>query len=255
MNGYRQMAIDESILSSVSENLSNETIRFFDFEPAAVTVGRLQRVDPGLIDTCRINHIDLVRRLTGGRIVVHTEDFTFSFIVHASNPSFGGSVYQTYEAVSAPFLSALRRMGIPVEWRKAPLPDRQRNEGRAAKAELCFAATSRYEIVVHGQKILGISQYRRADTILVQGTLLLGKPLVLYKTLFGAQGATNGFSCIANAHQAPVNFAAMAKAISYDIKETYGISLREGVLSSIEAETATQLTEKYRAPKWIENRA
>jgi lipoate-protein ligase A len=254
MNGFRQMAIDESILTAVSENLSKETIRFFDFEPTAITVGRLQRIDQELLDACRRNHIDVVRRLTGGRMVVHAEDFTFSLIVHASNSFFGGSVYQTYEAISAPFLSALRALGISVEWRKAELPRREIKDGEALKSELCFAATSRYEIVIQGRKILGISQYRRGDTILVQGTLLLGKPVALYKMLFGAQAATSGFSSVANAHQTPIEFAAIAKVLSDEIMDTYRIPLREGQLSPHEIELATQLVEKYRSPQWNENR-
>jgi lipoate-protein ligase A len=246
------MAVDEAILDGVIKERSPETIRFFDFEPRAVTVGRLQRLDASLLDACRRSNVDLVRRLTGGRMVVHAEDFTFSFVVRASNPLFGGTIYQTYQAVSAPFLSTLRCMGIPVEWRKAAIFAEKGKSSTASKSSLCFDAVSRYEIVVQGRKIVGISQYRRADTILVQGTLLLGKPEALYRMLFGSATSTGGFSSVADAHQGPVDFSMMASSLRTEIEGTYGVSLQNGALSSDESMDSVHLEEKYRAAIWRE---
>lgn len=251
-NGYRQMAIDEAILDAVAKDRSPETIRLFDFDPIAITVGRLQHVDDELLDACQKNKIDMVRRLTGGRIVVHAGDFTFSLIVHTSNPFFGGSIHGTYQAVSAPFLASLRAMGIPAEWRKAALGGERGKQREMQKSALCFNATARYEIVVQGKKILGISQYRRADTILVQGTLLLRKPNALYRALFGALTSTDSFSSVADAHRMPVGFEEMEDSIRVEIERTYGVSLHEGALSPDESDRVTQLTKEYRAQSWAE---
>ncbi len=248
------MAIDEAILDAVAAGGAPETVRFFDFEPVAITIGRLQRVNARLLNTCRKHGIDLVRRLTGGRLVVHAGDCTFSMIVHASNPFFGGSIYHTYRAVSVPFLSALRSMGVPVEWRKALLPD-ERGEEDAKKSGLCFDAISRYEIVVGGQKILGISQYRRADAILVQGTLLLEKPEELYRLLFGERVSTSGFSSVAAALKRPVNFSTVAGTVRQEIEKTYGIHLRPAPLSEREWEQAGGLSDRYRTRQWCEEGA
>lgn len=245
--GYYQMAVDEAILDAVAGKRSPETVRFFDFEPMAVTVGRLQHVDGSLLEACRANGIDIVRRLTGGRMVVHAQDFTFSLIVHSSNPTFGGTVYRTYRSVSAPFLSALRSIGIPVEWRKPPPPGEQGREGRSG---LCFDATSRYEIVVQGRKILGISQYRRADTVLVQGTLLLKKPEAVYRKLFGDDVSTAAFSSVSDTHQAPVDFAMVADLLRDSISSTYGVNFVAGELSALESRQTDALEEKYRSTHW-----
>lgn len=249
------MAIDEAILDAVATRRSPETVRFFDFEPVAITIGRLQHVNARLLDTCRKHGIDLVRRLTGGRLVVHSGDFTFSIVVQSSNPFFGGSVYRTYRAVSLPFLNALRNMGVAVEWRKAALSDDEGRERRARKSGLCFDATSRYEIVVGGQKILGISQYRRADAILVQGTLLLEKPDELYGKLFGDRVSTEGFSSVGDALGSSVRFETVARALKHEMEETYGICFHTETLRAEESEGAERLRDRYHARRWCEEGA
>jgi lipoate-protein ligase A len=146
-------------------------------------------------------------------------------------------------------------MGIPVKWQKSVLPARKGKPRTNKKSALCFDATSRYEIVVRGRKILGISQYRRADAILVQGTLLLRKPEALYRALFGERISTEAFSSIEDVHGTTVDFARVGHLLSKEIKGTYEIPLRDGTLSSRESEEAAQLTEQYRALNWIKNGA
>jgi lipoate-protein ligase A len=248
-NGFEQMAIDEALLDGVSRGTSPATVRFFDFEPAAITVGRLQRLDASILDACEKRRIDVVRRLSGGRTVVHAGDFTFSLVVHASDPIFGGSVYRTSQALSAPFLHSLHRIGVPAEWHKAGLPDEERGKSTKGKSPLCFDSTSRYELTVRGMKILGISQYRRG-ALLAQGSLLLKKPKELYGALFGTYGSTHGFASLDEVSGKSIDFGEFGDTLKLGFSSTYNLVLDQGTLSADECKRAALLARKYRSREW-----
>jgi len=109
-SGYAQMAMDEAILESIIEKQSPETISFFDFYPPTITIGRLQNISEINLQRCRREGIVIVRRLTGGRAVIHSGDFTFPFIIRKDNPIFQGNVYETYKKIFSIFSRLLTHL-------------------------------------------------------------------------------------------------------------------------------------------------
>ena len=98
----------------------------------------------------------MVRRITGGRAVLHQEEVTYS--VCASTPGLtrlGESTMQTYRRLSMALLHSLRALGIDGEWVK-PSPDGKRSPLHVASSKPCFISSSRYEITVGGRKLIGI---------------------------------------------------------------------------------------------------
>ncbi len=244
-DGFTNMSVDEAILEAVSKQLVPETIRFFDFTPAAITIGRLQHIDEIAMKECRKKGIDVVRRLTGGRAVVHSGDFTFSFMVKRENPIFGGSVYNVYRAVSLPFLRSLHALNIPAEWAKVQTKKHTRKISH--RNPLCFSSVSRYELKVHDEKVLGVSQYRTRNNILIQGTLMLRKSDYCESVLFNSPiPSTKGIGDRGNS----ISFELFGSKLKQILADTYDIHIMNAALTEEEQNRARIIRKKYLSCEW-----
>ncbi len=194
-DAFFNMALDEAILSSVRKGKSPPTLRVYRWNPPAVSFGYAQPVDRKIeLERCKKMGIDIVRRITGGRAVLHWEELTYSVIAPLS-PSghigqscsirFGGpfkdhhriegSLESVYKVISQCLLLALRSIGIPAEFECVSSSGRRNmvtsfRSGRTA----CFASASKYEITVGGRKLVGSAQRRVKNTMLQHGSILMG---------------------------------------------------------------------------------
>ncbi|TET22470.1 MAG: lipoate--protein ligase family protein [Candidatus Cloacimonadota bacterium] len=245
-DGFTNMSVDEAILEAVSRQLVPETIRFFDFTPVAITIGRLQYIDEIAMKECKKKGIDVVRRLTGGRAVVHSGDFTFSFIVKRENPIFGGSLYNVYRAVSLPFLRSLHALNIPAEWVKV---QRKEQTGKISRRNpLCFSSVSRYELKVRDEKVLGVSQYRTRNTVLIQGTLMLQKSDFCESVLFNSP--ISSAAGIGDRGNYGISFELFGSKLKQILADTYDIDIMDAVLTKEEQNRARIRRKKYVSCKW-----
>jgi lipoate-protein ligase A len=168
--GAWNMAADEAILQSAGRKESLPTLRLYSWEPACLSLGYAQPfadVDmPRLID----HGWEVVRRPTGGRAILHTDELTYSITAPLDDPLAQGSLLESYNRIAHALLSAAQSLALPVEM-KAVVPG-----GHAsASGPVCFEVPSAYEITVNGKKLIGSAQARRKEGILQHGSLpLLG---------------------------------------------------------------------------------
>jgi len=177
------MEFDEALVSAFLETPAEveerpedhrqPVLRFYRWRPWAVSLGHHQREDDLLVDRLREAGIDIVRRPTGGRAILHAEEMTYSVVM----PSAGRSVLQVYNAISRALVRGLRRLGADVELQKA-----QANFAEAYRhpsAIPCFASSARYEIEWRGRKLVGSAQRRYGgdggEVVLQHGSILCGK--------------------------------------------------------------------------------
>jgi lipoate-protein ligase A len=159
LNGFRNMAIDEAILLN-----RMPTLRFYEWQPSCVSVGYFQNTLREVNSTyCHTHDIDIVRRPTGGKAVLHEYELTYSIVVPEN--LFGSQVIQSYRTISQVFVSALKKIDIPIQIRVKAEP--------AQRSPLCFQAVSFYELVCNGKKIMGSAQTRRNGMLLQHGSILL----------------------------------------------------------------------------------
>lgn len=166
-DGFTQMAIDESLLR-ISRS---PVVRFYTWQPWAISLGYHQSADVLDLPAIEAAGIDVVRRPTGGRAVLHARELTYAVIVPASGapaPPTGNTVYRL---ISTAIGAGLSRLGIPVDAEKPTTPA-ARNYMRSP---LCFASRMRSEIAVTGKKLVGSAQRRFAEGILQHGSILLGR--------------------------------------------------------------------------------
>lgn len=166
-SGPYNMAVDEAIAQAVAAGLVLPTLRFYAWDPPCVSLGRNQPVKG--VDLARIAErgYGIVRRPTGGRAILHTDEMTYSMIAAPSHALMQGYVLDSYLRISHGLVAGLRRLGIAAE--EAPGTNRAGPDVSAA----CFEVPSAYEIVAGGKKILGSAQARRSTSVLQHGSLPL----------------------------------------------------------------------------------
>lgn len=167
-DGLYNMALDQALVNSVAEEMSPPVVRFFGWNPPAVSLGYNQKTDDLDIEACKRAGFDVVRRPTGGRAVLHKDEFTYSVIAPESDRLIGGTILETYQSIASGLLAGLKKLGVPAEMVKSSTPD-----AATKGSPLCFAAAGRYEISVSGKKLIGSAQRRINGVILQQGSLLL----------------------------------------------------------------------------------
>ncbi len=114
--GFMNMAIDEAIMIAHREGLVPPTIRFYQWSPPAVSLGYFQDLEKEIdVDVCQDMRIDIVRRPTGGKAVLHDKELTYSFIIKENHPLVNDSILETYKKVSGGIIRGLAYLGIKAE--------------------------------------------------------------------------------------------------------------------------------------------
>jgi lipoate-protein ligase A len=166
-DGATNMARDEAILTAVTEGRSPPTLRFFAWQPPCLSIGYNQAMEEVDITACQQAGVDVVRRPTGGRAILHTDELTYSIVAPQDEPQVAGGVVESYRRLSAGLVRGLRLLGVDVA---------QAGAGHGQDADVsaaCFDAPSAYEVTAGGKKLVGSAQVRRRGAVLQHGSLPL----------------------------------------------------------------------------------
>lgn len=162
------MAIDESIYRSVCDNESPPTIRFYDWQPASFSYGYNQKLEQELdIEKVRTSEYGFVRRPTGGRLVLHEDEVTYS-VIAPFRGEMNGSLTGAYLRIANALQKGFNLMNIEVDMHKATLTREHQKETNNP----CFSSSSRYELTYKGKKIVGSAQVRNNKGFLQHGSIL-----------------------------------------------------------------------------------
>jgi len=251
------MAVDESILESIGSGASLPTLRLYAWIPACLSLGVAQPFADVDSSRLRARGWDVVRRITGGRAILHTDELTYSVIGPADNPILVGSVLESYNRIARALLLAVQDLNLKVEMK----------EGKADESGItnpvCFEVPSTYEITVNGKKLIGSAQARRKEGVLQHGSLPLTGDLtrITDALSFADESARADASARLLARAATVesalgiaeNWDTAAQAFIHAFESELGIQFEQGELSQKEKTRAEELVrEKYGNPIWTE---
>ncbi|MBC7543425.1 MAG: lipoate--protein ligase family protein [Candidatus Sericytochromatia bacterium] len=177
-DGATNMAVDDALLDSVRQGISPPCLRVYRWAPAAVSLGRNQAVTDLMCEQAQTLGIDIVRRPTGGRAVLHDGEFTYSFI-GGSRHGFAESIDGAYAQLAVPLIETMTRLGI-----RHGHPGGREVRGESA-AVSCFASFARADLAVSDQKLVGSAQARRGDSFLQHGSFLVKPDTEKWRVLFG----------------------------------------------------------------------
>lgn len=167
-DGATNMAVDEALLTSVIRGESDPILRFYRWSPPALSLGIGQSF--ACIDeaACTQNGWHIVRRSTGGRAILHTDELTYSVIAPLTDPRVAGGIPASYQRLGRALAAGLAQMGIHTDQALG-----QDNTPRAQKGPICFDVPADYELTIGGRKLIGSAQMRRRGAMVQHGTLPL----------------------------------------------------------------------------------
>lgn len=256
--GAWNMAVDEAILETIGRREGLPTLRLYAWNPPCLSLGFAQPVKD--IDREALNRYGwgLVRRPTGGRAILHTDELTYSVIAPQDEPRVAGGVLESYSRLSGALLGGLERLGLPARADKEyALP-----QGTQTGGPVCFEVPSNYEITVSGKKLVGSAQARRKEGVLQHGSLPLYGDLtritraLAYPDETARQRAAERLlQHAANAEMlgCTLTWEQAAQAFEAAFSSVLNLDLVPGELTSGELRRAVELVDqKYAHPSWTE---
>ncbi len=229
-SGARHMAVDDALLTLCGQGHSPPTLRLFSFRPPCLSLGRFQPTPP---ETWREAGLEVVRRPTGGRAVLHRGDICYSVVAPADHPLVAGTIHQSYGKIARALAEALAILGLPLLEEAA--------RGRLPGADWCFDAIAPHELALDGAKLVGSAQLRRDGTLLQQGSIRLAPP----------GGDSSAGASLEEALGRSVSRREMASALVQGFGRAWGAQFRCGRLTAEEERLAQRLErERYANPAW-----
>ena len=136
----------------------------------------MQPIDDVNLEACARDGVDVVRRPSGGRAVLHDQEVTYSVVCRSTDPVFGGRVLESCSRIHEAVAVGLATLGLHVTPRALPANLRRDAREGAAVAD-CFARPAAHELLDdRGRKLVGSAQARRAGALLQHGSVLLEPP-------------------------------------------------------------------------------
>lgn len=156
------MACDEWLLKR-SPHLKHPILRTYAWDRPSATIGYFQPF-PADLPT----HITVVRRPTGGALVLHDFDLTFSIILPSHHPWRKLGTSECYHCVHQNICKIFEKRGLnPTLATSNQVPP----SGRASEADCCFAKKSHHDVLIRGTKVAGGAQRRTQNGLLHQGSI------------------------------------------------------------------------------------
>jgi len=166
LKGSWNMAVDEFLLSRLTDRPST-SLRFYQWERSTASLGCSQDAARAVdADFCRRRGVDIVRRITGGKLVLHDREVTYA-LVSSDDSLFSMTVTESYRRISKALSLGLRKMDLQPELAGAPPDDYKRG------ALPCFSHPGRDELQASGKKIVGSAQKRTGKKFLQHGSIPL----------------------------------------------------------------------------------
>ena len=258
------MAIDEALLLSHSMGQIPPTLRFYGWNLPTVSIGYFQKAASEIdLSACQARKVTVVRRLTGGRAVLHDAELTYSIVVKEDYPLLPKTITASYRYLSEGVLAGLRQLGADVQMTtpRSAYGQKVKHAGSAA----CFDSPSHYEITYEGRKLVGSAQVRKQGVILQHGSILirfspetvaavLQLPSIQMRekiTALLGQRATSMEEILGRR----VNYAELGSILLPAFSQALGVTFVPGELTAYEQDTSRQLAaEKYSQRSWNELR-
>ncbi|MCB9112570.1 MAG: lipoate--protein ligase family protein [Anaerolineales bacterium] len=256
--GAWNMAVDESVLEHIFRGESKPTLRLYSWDPPCLSLGHAQSFKDVDVERLHAQGWDVVRRLTGGRAILHTDELTYSVTGSADDPVLAGGVLESYNRLAQALLFAVQELSVPVEMKEHEDSHTQQNLN-----PVCFEVPSTYEITVNEKKLIGSAQARKREGVLQHGSLPLTGDLtricdaLMFENESARQIAKERLLARATTVESVLGVAVAwetaAQAFVQGFEAQLGIQFEHGELSKSELQRAEELVEeKYAHPSWTE---
>jgi lipoate-protein ligase A len=168
------MALDDALLQLFDPHLSQPVLRFYGWSPPALSLGRFQKAGEVLdLDRCRMNGLPVVRRITGGGVIFHADELTYSMVCAPHQIPASNSIKDSFRILTGFLLQFYRNLGLNAGY---AVDRREKGEKFGERTDFCFAGNETFDILINGRKIGGNAQRRIKHVIFQHGSIpLIGK--------------------------------------------------------------------------------
>jgi len=249
--GCRQMAIDEALYRQANSGTC-PVLRLYSWERPTLSLGYFQNYKRVVCEPfCVHNKIDVVRRITGGRAVLHHYEVTYAVVAPLQHVFEKRSLQETYQLIAEALNLGLQNFGVDQPSIFAGDTGVTRRESHPPQ---CFVSMSQYEHASNSRKVIGSAQKRSRDRFLQHGSILLDFDLSLQ------QGCMNRPDPQIESKIAPLNhlmqrqidFTEAAGQFVRAFETRFEIRFETSSLSPAEERLAVELARKYQSDKWTQ---
>lgn len=187
--GKENMQIDSDLLDFAIKNELKEPIfRLYGWEPACVSLGRNQKDDFLDYELLKSKNIDVVRRLTGGRALLHDNEITYSFICPESFLQNGSHIVSSYKEISQILIDKFKKLGIDLDF----------GTSKPIKTgfDYCMLISTGADLCYKEKKLIGSAQCRSHGYILQHGSILYDYDKNLLEEIFKEKVSTDEITSI-----------------------------------------------------------
>ena len=250
LSGAENMAIDEALLRSFKPESSLPVLRLYGWNPPALSLGRFQKPAEVLdLARCRADGITIVRRVTGGGVIFHADELTYSLVCAPGQIPSTSSIKDSFRVLTGFLLSFYRRLGIDATYAVDIAPEGTHLGERTA---FCFAGKESYDILAGGFKIGGNAQRRLKGIIFQHGSIPLRNRAEEGLSYMREQSPVlaEGTASLAE-HRVHADRDSLLRELAATFSDYFGVEFKMDTLSEQEQADRDELRmNRYTADSW-----
>jgi lipoate-protein ligase A len=250
LDGAANMAVDEALLACFDPETSRPLLRIYCWEPPALSLGRFQKGCEVLDqERCAQARVPVVRRITGGGVIYHAGEITYSLVCAPCQVPSAASIRESFRVLTSFLIRFYDKLGLDARYAVEHFPAGTKLGERTG---FCFAGKESYDIMIDGKKIGGNAQRRLKDVIFQHGSI----PVVNHASLGAGflREPPAGIEESAGALQdfgVGLDHPALKKLLLESFMESHAALLEEGALTEREKAKAASLALRHNSKSWV----
>jgi lipoate-protein ligase A len=249
-DGPANMAIDEALLLNFDSAISQPVLRLYGWQPPALSLGRFQSAAEVLdLGRCATAKVPVVRRITGGGVIYHGDELTYSLVCAPQQIPAAASVKASFRVLTSFLLHFYQKLGLDASY---AVDHFSAATTLGERTDFCFAGKENFDILINGKKLGGNAQRRMRSAIFQHGSIPLRNSVAtglgfLRNRPAGIEGKTTSLKEL----EVVTDSLRLKESLVEAFAEALNGSLAQDGLTAAEAEAACRLREeKYRNDGW-----
>lgn len=245
LSGAANMARDVAMLEAVAAGEVEPSLRLYGWDPPCLSLGRHQGVGAADLKFCRAEGIDVVRRPTGGRALLHHLELTYAVVAPLGEGPLPRGLQEAYRVICGALVRAMRSLGVAADL-----------TGGEVNLELpgprttvpCFEAPAGGEVVVAGRKLVGSAMRAHGGAVLQHGAILLDWDGRLQAGSMGLADDSKlrpHITTLADELGRPPDRREVEDSVAAAFSEVLGVSLSDAPLSTAESAREHELAASF----------
>jgi len=243
LSGVENMAIDEALLACFRPGESAPILRLYGWNPPAFSFGRFQKPEE-IIDLhrCRADRVQVVKRITGGGVIYHAAELTYSLVCPADFLPGSRGVKDAFYQLTSFLVRFYKKLGLDAGHAvDSYAGDKKLGE----RTPLCFAGIESCDILINGRKIGGNAQRRLKNVIFQHGSIPLQQMAVAGNRYLLCQDSEIAARTTALADQGvDVERGQLAELLAASFSESFRVACNPDQLTEAERKCTAEYMQK-----------